>query len=95
MTSVDFGLGDKAVCAFSCADESADVLAQLTKLKLVGVPAKTCSVSYRASGHTETHMRSHITCKTSDVLELGRPQSSSISFVCVGTRICAYVAASV
>ena len=38
MTSVDFGLGCKAMRAFSCADESADVLAQLMKLKMVGVP---------------------------------------------------------
>ena len=40
MTSVDFGLGYKAMLAFSCADESADVLAQLMKLKMVGAPPR-------------------------------------------------------
>jgi hypothetical protein len=56
MTSVGFGLGYKAMRAFSCADESADVVAQLMKLKLGGVPREDMErILSDVGAHIHTH----------------------------------------
>ena len=56
MDSVGFGLGYKALRAFSCADGSANVLAQLMKLKMGGVPREDMErILSDVGAHRNTH----------------------------------------
>ncbi len=56
MDSVGFGLGYKALRAFSCADGSADVVAQLMKLKMGGVPREDMErILSDVGAHINTH----------------------------------------
>ncbi len=56
MDSVGFGLGCKAMRAFSCADGSADVVARLMKLKMGGVPREDMErILSDVGAHINTH----------------------------------------
>ena len=56
MDSVCFGLGCKALRAFSCADGSADVVARLMKLKVGGVPREDMErILSDVGAHINTH----------------------------------------